>query len=68
MKSLHLAAVLGLVAGMNSPYDRPSVYDGMRRSTPINTERRAEKDAAALRKAQVKRDRKNAKRMEQANG
>jgi len=66
MKSLQLAAALALVAGMNSPYDRLSVHGGMRRSEPINTGRRAEKDAEALRLAQAKRNRKNAKRMEQA--
>jgi len=52
--------ILALGAGL------PSVFPEGYKERPINTGRRAEKDAAALAKAQAKRDRKAAKRRGEA--
>jgi threonine dehydrogenase-like Zn-dependent dehydrogenase len=56
---LAIAAMLAMASASNLPVIRPEWGD---RQEPINTGRRAEKDAAALAKAEAKRQRKMAKR------
>lgn len=61
-RSLALAAMLAFSAS-SLPPAAFNTGAGWPRRDPINTGRRAEKDAAALAKAQAKRDRKAAKRV-----
>ena len=58
-----LLALAGSAIAATGGFSRPlSSFDDFGRQEPINTGRRAEKAAAALAKAQAKRDRRAAKR------
>jgi hypothetical protein len=58
------APAIAASGGLNRPL---SDFDNFGRQEPINTGRRAEKDAIALSKAQAKRERKAAKRAKAAS-
>lgn len=64
---LAVASLLAMAApaiAASGGFNRPlSDFNNFGRQEPINTGRRSEKDAAALAKAQAKRDRRAAKRL-----